>query len=195
MLVQRLHLIPERFLTFSQHAPEWIFGVEVKWRKHYVALLGTCIKSQGRPVCSCSHCVPGAGGGIGCALSGKKRNQQRSKRKQIDIQESFFLLFTTISSSRIGNKSSTSQTSLLKKMIYLADHRPEKNSDEYKDSMLWLYLFCDRIISSVKLVHICWITNLHISAPNLLHSPAYFLLKQPRLDKKWYPSMSVRNAD
>ena len=34
--------------------------------------VGTCIKSQGRPVCSCSRCTPGAGGGIGCVLSGKK---------------------------------------------------------------------------------------------------------------------------
>ena len=31
-----------------------------------------CVKSQGGPVCSCSRCAPGAGGGIGCALSGKK---------------------------------------------------------------------------------------------------------------------------
>ena len=34
--------------------------------------VGTCIKSQGRPVCSCSRCASGAGGVIGCALSGKK---------------------------------------------------------------------------------------------------------------------------
>ena len=32
----------------------------------------TCIKSHGRPVCSCSHCAPGAGRGIDCALSEKK---------------------------------------------------------------------------------------------------------------------------
>jgi hypothetical protein len=32
----------------------------------------TCIKSQGIPVCSCSRCVPGAGGSSDCALSGKK---------------------------------------------------------------------------------------------------------------------------
>ena len=34
--------------------------------------VGTCIKSQERLVCSCSRCAPGAGGGIDCALSGKK---------------------------------------------------------------------------------------------------------------------------
>ena len=47
------------------------------------ALCGTtCIKSQERPVYSCSRCAPGAGGGIGCALSGKRCNQPPSKRKQ-----------------------------------------------------------------------------------------------------------------
>jgi hypothetical protein len=39
MLVQLLHLIPKRFLTFNQHAQEWIFDVEAKLRKHYVTLL------------------------------------------------------------------------------------------------------------------------------------------------------------
>ena len=39
MLVQLLHLISTRFLTFSQHAQEWIFGNEVKLLKEYVALL------------------------------------------------------------------------------------------------------------------------------------------------------------
>ena len=43
---------------------------------------GTCVKSEGRPVCSCSHCVLGAAGAVGRALSGKKSNQQPSKRKQ-----------------------------------------------------------------------------------------------------------------
>ena len=155
----------------------------------------TRIKCRGRPVCSCSRCATDAGGGIGCALSGKKWNQQQSNRKQIDTQESLFLLSTPISSSRICSETSTTQTSLIRKLVYLADHRPEKNLDEYVEAILCLYPFCDRITSSAKRVHICWITNLHISAPNLLHSPAYFLLKQPRLDKKWYPSMSVRNAD
>ena len=34
--------------------------------------VGTCIRSQERPVCSCSRCTPDAGDGIGCALLGKK---------------------------------------------------------------------------------------------------------------------------
>ena len=47
------------------------------WRLHGVAkaLCGAvvnCIEYQGGPVCSCSRCAPGAGGGIDCALSGKK---------------------------------------------------------------------------------------------------------------------------
>ena len=73
--------------------------------------VSTCFKSQGRPVCSCSR----------CALSGKKWNQPQSKRKQRvtfkKVSFQFFRLFTPISSSRIGNKSWTSQMSLLKKMI------------------------------------------------------------------------------
>ena len=67
-------------------------------------------------------------------------------------------------------------------MIYLADHRPEKNStDEYTGSILWLYLFCDGIVSSVKRVLICWITNPFVSTPNLPYSSVYFRLKQPKL--------------
>ena len=96
------------------------------------------------------------------------------KKTEIDIRESFFLLFTTTSSSRIGNKSSASQTSLLKKMIHLADHRPEKNLDEYTESILWLDLFGDGVISSAKLVHICWLTYPFVSAPNLPHSSNFF---------------------
>ena len=34
--------------------------------------IGTCVKPQRRQVRSCSRCAPGAGGGIGCALSEKK---------------------------------------------------------------------------------------------------------------------------
>ena len=55
--------------------------------------VGTCIKSQGRPVCSCSRCTPGAGGGIGCVLSGKKWNQQPSKRKQRLTLNKVFLFY------------------------------------------------------------------------------------------------------
>jgi hypothetical protein len=34
--------------------------------------VGTCIKSQERPVFGCSRCAPVAEGGVGCALSEKK---------------------------------------------------------------------------------------------------------------------------
>jgi hypothetical protein len=40
--------------------------------KALCGVVGACIKSQGRPVCSCSRCAPGTGGGIGCVLSRKK---------------------------------------------------------------------------------------------------------------------------
>ena len=66
-----------------------------------------CIKSQ-RPVCSCSRCALGAGGGIGCALSRKKWEQHPLKRKQRlsfnKVSFQFFLLFTSICSSRICSK-------------------------------------------------------------------------------------------
>ena len=58
--------------------------------------VGTCIKSQRRPVYSCSRCAPCAGGGIDCALLEKKWNQQPSKRKQMDILESFFPVLSFI---------------------------------------------------------------------------------------------------
>ena len=38
MLVQLLRAL-EELLTFSQHAPEWIFGVKATLRKQYVVLL------------------------------------------------------------------------------------------------------------------------------------------------------------
>ena len=158
--------------------------------------IGICIKSQGRPVCSCSRCAPGAVGGIDCALSETKWNQPQSKRKQgLTFKKAFSLIYNNISfknwkgiinfsdlTSRKGDQSSWSPST-------------EKNLDKYTESILWLYLFCDRIISSAKRVHICWTTNLYVSAPNLPHSLAYFRLEQPKLVKKWYPSMQVRNAD
>ena len=66
-------------------------------------------------------------------------------------------------------------------MIYLTDHRLEENSDEYTESILRLYFFFGRIISSAKLVLICWITNLDISIPNLPHSSVCFSRKQSKL--------------
>ena len=130
-----------------------------------------------------------------CTVRKEMKSKTIEKETEIDIQERFFLLFTIVSSSRICSKSLTSQTSLLKKMIYLADHRPETNSDEYTELIFWLYLFCDRIISSAKRVHICWITNHYVYASSPPHSSVCFRLKQPRLVKMWYPSMSVRDAD
>ena len=173
MLVQLLRLIPERFLTFSQHAQGWIFGVWVRLRKHYVALLVlvsnlkedqsavALVVHQALEMVSAAHC--------------QERNEINNHRKENRHWHSreFFLLSTTISSSRIWNKSSTSQTSLLKKMIFLTDHRLEKSSDECTESILWLYLFFDRIISSAKLVHIYCITYLYVAAPNLPHSSVY----------------------
>ena len=148
---------------------------------------GTCIKSRRGPVCSCSCCAPGAGGSIGCALLGKKWNQPQSKRKQSltfkEVPLHFFLLFTPMSSSRTWNILSTSQTPLLRKMIHLTDHLPKKNSDEYTESILWFYLFCERSISSAKLVYIFCITNLDVSAPNLPHSSVCCRLKQQKLVK------------
>ena len=131
-----------------------------------------------------------------CTVRKEINSTTIEKETEIDTQECFFLESTEISSSRIGNKSSTSPNSLSKKKtIYLADHRPEKNSDGYTEFILWCYLFCDGIISSAKLVHTCWITNLYVSTPNLPHSLIWFRLKQPNLVKKWYPSMSLRNTD
>ena len=73
--------------------------------------VGTCIKSQGRRVCS-------------CFLLSTVRKEMKSTtietKIEIDIQKSFFqfpLLFTPISSLRISCKSLTSQPSRLKKMI------------------------------------------------------------------------------
>ena len=56
----------------SQHAQEWIFGDLNEVAKALCGAVDTCIKSRGRPVWSCSRCAPGAGSGIGFALSGKK---------------------------------------------------------------------------------------------------------------------------
>ena len=164
--------------------------------KAFCGAVGNCIHSQGRPVCSCFRCAPGGGGGIDCALWGEKWNQQPSKRKQrLTSKKICFFNPQRYLLQEFEMNSSTSQTSLLKNMIYLADRRPEKNSDEYTESILWFYLFCDGMISSAKRVHICWITNLFVSAPDLPHSSVCFRFKQLKIVKKWYLSMSVRNAD
>ena len=81
------------------------------------------------------------------------------KKTQIDIHESFFpvlsfldnnLFFTNLKEIR-----QLLRPHFPKKMILLTDQRPEKNSDEYTESIIWLYLFGGRIISSAKRVHIC----------------------------------------
>ena len=113
-----------------------------------------------------------------CTVKKEMKSTTIEKKTEIDIRKSFFPV-----------------PHFLKMIIYLADHCPVKYSDEYKDSILWLYLFGDRIISSIKHAHICWITNPFVSAPNLPHSSVSFRLKQTKLVKKWYPSMSVRNVD
>ena len=158
--------------------------------------VGTRINSRGIPVCSCSGCAPGAGGGRGCVLSGKKWNQLQSKRKQRLTFEKVFFFYphqSLLQDLEINHY--PLRPHFLKKMIYLADHRLKKNSDEYTKSILWLYLFGVRIIESAKLVNISWITNLFVSASHLPHSSVCFRLKQSKPIKKWYPSMSVRNAD
>ena len=207
--------------------------------------IGICIKSQGRPVCSCSRCAPGAVGGIDCALSETKWNQPQSKRKQgLTFKKAFSLIYNNISfknwkgiinfsdlTSRKGDQSSWSPStekgdqsswspstekgdqsswspstekgdqsswspstekgdqSSWSPSTEKGDQSSwspstEKNLDKYTESILWLYLFCDRIISSAKRVHICWTTNLYVSAPNLPHSLAYFRLEQRKLVKK-----------
>ena len=113
-----------------------------------------------------------------CMVRKEMKSTTIETKTEIDIEESFFPV-----------------PHFRKKIIYLADHRPEKNSDEYTESVLWFTLFCDRIIWSAKLSHICWITYLYVSAPNLPHSSVCFRLKQSNLVKKWYPFMSVRNAE
>jgi hypothetical protein len=50
-----------------------------------------------------------------CAVRKEMKSTTIQEKSEIDIQESFFLLFTSISSSRIENKSSTSKTSLSEK--------------------------------------------------------------------------------
>ena len=94
--------------------------------------VGSWIKYQGRPVCSRSRL---------CTVRKERKSTTIKKKIEIDTQESFSLLFTTISSSRIVTESLASQDSCLREMIYLADHRLKKNSDEYIESILWLYLF------------------------------------------------------
>ena len=110
--------VPDLF-TACARMDIWDWGEVAKTLCDAACAVSTLIKSQGRPVCSCSRCAPGVGGGIDCALSEKRWNQPQSKRKQrlIFKKVSFqlFLLLTPISSSKIRNNSSTSSRSLPKK--------------------------------------------------------------------------------
>ena len=184
MLVQLLQLIPERFLTFSQHAQEGICVVEAKLRKHMWRCWYLYQISRKTRLQLFSWYTRRWGCYRQCTVRKEMKSTTIEKKTKIDILETFFLLSTTISSSTICSKSSTPQISLLKKLIYLAYHCPEKNSNDYTESILWLYVFCDRIISNAKLVHICWIAYLFVSAPNLPHSSVYFRVKQPKLVNK-----------
>ena len=129
MLVQLRHLVPERFLIFCQHAQEWIFGVEVKWRKQHVALLGAIktvlsvlvsnLKKDQSAVVLVAHQALEVVSGVHCQER-DAINHHRNENRDWHSRK-FSLLFTLISISRIRNKLSTSQTSLSKKRwsIYL----------------------------------------------------------------------------
>ena len=125
MLVQFLYP-QERFLIFSQHAQECIFEVWVKWRKHCVALLvivSNLKEDQSAVALSVYQALEAVP-----TMHFQERNEINNHRKENSDWHSrkFFLLFTTISSSRIWNEPSAFQTSLLKKVIYLADHHLER---------------------------------------------------------------------
>ena len=143
--------------------------------------VGTCIKSHGRPVCTCSRCAPGAGGDIACALSGNNetsnnRKENRNSHSRKFLSSSFFYSHQSVLQEFEVNHQLL-RRHFLKKMIYLADHRPKKNSNEGAEWILWFYFFCDGISTSAKLVHICWIINLYVSTSSLPHSSVCFRLK------------------
>ena len=193
MLVQLLHLIPEKWLTFSQHAAEWIFGVDVKLWKHYVALfvLVPNLKEDQSAVFLLVHQVLV----VVSTVHRQERNQISNHRKENRAWHSrkFFPVLPFYSHQSLLRKLEINHQLLrphfLSKMTYLADHRPEKISDEYKEPLLWFFLFCDSMISSANPVLIWWITNLFVFTPNLPHSSFCFRLKQPKLVKKWYSFM------
>ena len=96
MIVQLLHLILERCLTFSQHAQEWIFGVWVKWRKHYVALLvlASNLKEDQSAIVPLVHHTLESVSAVHC----QGRNEIKSHRKGIrDWHTRNFLSITSLS--------------------------------------------------------------------------------------------------
>ena len=58
----------------------------------------TSIKSQGRPVCSCSRCAPGARRYRLCTVRKEMKSTTIKKKSEIDIQESFFPVLSFIHS-------------------------------------------------------------------------------------------------
>ena len=193
MLFPMVHPIPERFLIISQHAQEWIVGVWVNLGNHYVALLirVSNLKEDQSAVVLVVHQAQEAGSAVHCQERNEIENhriENRDWHSREFLGCSFFYSHPCLLQEFERNHQLL-RPRFRKKMLYLADHRPEKNSDEYTESLLWLYLFYDRITSSAKLILICCITNIFVSAPNLPHSSVCFRLKQPKLVKKWYPSM------
>ena len=168
MLLQLLHP-QERFLIFCQHAQDWIFGVWVKLRKYYVALLVLVLnlEEDQSAVVLVVHQALEVVSAVHCQERNEINNHRNGDRDwptgKVSSSSFFYLHRSLLPELEIN--SSTSQTSLLKKVIYLADHLPEKNSDEYTESILWFYLFCDRVIARTKLVRICCITNPFVSTP------------------------------
>ena len=113
-----------------------------------------------------------------CIVKKEMKSTTIEKETEIDTQETFFFYSQQyILQGFEINHQLLRRHFWKKKMISPDDHRPEKNSDEYTESILWLYHFCDRIISGAKCVHICWITNLFVSTPNLSHSSVCCRLK------------------
>ena len=89
MLVQLLHLIPKRFLTFSQRAPEWTFGVWGKLRTHHVALLALVsnLKEDQSAVVLVVHQTLEAVSAVHC----QERNEINNHRKDRDCHSRKFL--------------------------------------------------------------------------------------------------------
>ena len=126
-----------------------------------------------------------------CSVSEEMKSTTIEKKTEIDIQESFSFIHNNLFFKNLKWIHQLLRPHFLKKMIYVADHRPEKNSDEYTESILRLYLFGDRMISSAKRVQICWITHLFVVTRDLPYSSVCFRSKQAKLVKEGCPSMSV----
>ena len=78
MLVQLLHS-QEGFPDLLSACARMDFWSLSGVAKALCGAVGTCIKYQGRPVCSCSRCALGTGGGFVCTLSGMKEINHNRK--------------------------------------------------------------------------------------------------------------------